>query len=122
MTILHLDHVNIVTAELQKTRAFYCDVIGLVEGYRPGFRVTGHWLYAGDRPVVHLQAGAAGASTGAVAHFALAVADFHEMTARLDAAGVAYRLTRTPDGVFDQAFVEDPSGAVLELIARAINA
>ena len=37
-----------------KTRAFYCDVLGLVEGPRPPFRFKGLWIYAGDVACIHV--------------------------------------------------------------------
>jgi len=119
MAVTGLDHVNIATAKLEETRAFYRDVLGLTEGYRPGFTAPGYWLYAGGRPIIHLQGAPEGEGDGgAVRHFALNVASLPDAAARLDAAGVGYRLTQTPDGVFDQAFFRDPSRAWVELISR----
>jgi len=56
---LELDHVNIRTRQLSVVRAFYTDVLGLKDGPRPPFGHPGAWLYAGDRPVVHLWLGTA---------------------------------------------------------------
>ena len=50
MTINSLDHYNIQTARLEETIEFYVDVLGFFNGYRPGVRGTGAWLYAGDQP------------------------------------------------------------------------
>ena len=51
-----IDHVNIATEKLQETRDFFVEVLGLEEGWRPeAFGFQGHWLYAGGRPIVHLQ-------------------------------------------------------------------
>jgi catechol 2,3-dioxygenase-like lactoylglutathione lyase family enzyme len=52
--ILDLDHINIATDRLAETRAFFVEVLGLTERWRPDFPFDGHWLYAGDKPVVHL--------------------------------------------------------------------
>src|SRR5262245_15397 len=35
-------------------RDFYCSVIGLTEGPRPNFASFGYWLYARDKPILHL--------------------------------------------------------------------
>ena len=53
---MHLDHINIAApAELlAKTRDFYCDVIGLAEGFRPTFSRKGFWLYSKGKPIIHL--------------------------------------------------------------------
>ena len=37
MPTYHLNHVNIRTADLEATRDFYSDVIGLEVGFRPPF-------------------------------------------------------------------------------------
>ena len=49
-----LEHVTIRCAQLQRTRDFYVDLMGLTEGERPDFPFRGHWLYLGGIPVVHL--------------------------------------------------------------------
>ena len=54
MTILCIDHVTIRTDRATETVRFYEIFIGLKTGPRPDFGVPGHWLYAGDRPVVHI--------------------------------------------------------------------
>jgi catechol 2,3-dioxygenase-like lactoylglutathione lyase family enzyme len=119
VSIVGLDHINIATAKLEETRAFYCDVLGLIEGYRPNFSVAGHWLYVGGSPIVHLQRADEGEqAVGALRHFALRVSDLDDCKRRLDERDIAYRITRTPDGAFDQAFLCDPSGAQVELICR----
>ncbi len=122
MSVVALDHINIATTRLVETRAFYCDVLGLEEGYRPNFTVEGYWLYVGDKPIVHLQRANEDSSVlAAVRHFALEVSDLDECTARLDARRIGYRRTQTPDGVFAQVFLTDPSGTQLELICARRN-
>ena len=54
MAIRGIDHINIGTHRLEETRAFFRDVLGLTEGWRPDFPFGGAWLYAGDGAVVHL--------------------------------------------------------------------
>ncbi len=39
MAISSLDHINIRTAELEQTRAFFREVLGLTEGWRPPFPI-----------------------------------------------------------------------------------
>ena len=65
MTIRAIDHVNIraPAADIAKLKQFYCDVIGLSDGWRPEFKSRGHWLYAGDDPLVHLVEGDAAQET-----------------------------------------------------------
>jgi catechol 2,3-dioxygenase-like lactoylglutathione lyase family enzyme len=118
MSIRSLDHVNIATERLAETRAFFVEVLGLVEGYRPNFDFAGHWLYSGERAVVHLVQSATPVTPsegGALNHFAFDVGELDAVLAKLDARGLRYRLTGTPDGRSRQAFLKDPNGAVVEL-------
>lgn len=117
MTIRLVDHINVVSERLEATRAFYVDVLGLAEGPRPPFASDGYWLYAGPRPVVHIQqaTGPVGPSSAcALNHAAFEVADFDGQIARLDAHGVAYDLTTVPGSGQRQAFFLDPNGVRLE--------
>jgi len=54
MGVLALEHVTIRCAQLQRTRDFYVELVGLTEGARPNFPFRGYWLYLGGVPVVHL--------------------------------------------------------------------
>lgn len=122
MTIRNVDHINIATTRLEETRRFYVDVLGLEEGPRPPFEVEGHWLYAGDLPVVHMQRSPApvGPSAGsALNHAAFGASDFDGLLARLARHGVDYRLTTVPGTDARQAFFQDPNGARLELNEQA---
>jgi len=118
MTILAVHHINIATTRLEETRAFYVDVLGLVEGDRPPFPSAGYWLYADGVPVVHMQQSptpVGGSDVSALNHAAFAVADFDALLARLNRAGVAHQVFTVPGTTIRQAFFHDPNGARLEL-------
>jgi len=53
---MNLDHFNIAAPMplLEEVRDFYCEVLGLTDGFRPSFGRRGFWLYAGDKPLIHL--------------------------------------------------------------------
>ena len=56
---LTLNHYSVRTTELEKTRDFYAEVLGLTVGPRPNFPFPGLWMYRGDHAdvanaVVHL--------------------------------------------------------------------
>jgi catechol 2,3-dioxygenase-like lactoylglutathione lyase family enzyme len=121
MTIRHIDHINIGTARLEETRAFFRDVLGLTEGWRPNFPFGGAWLYAGDTAVVHLvdlKDAKAPSDTAALDHFAFRIADPDEMIRRLDAAGVPYRDAKVRGTEIRQIFLRDPNGVNIELNHR----
>ena len=121
MPAVSLDHVNIrVPAHLlEPVRAFYVNVVGLADGFRPPFGSTGHWLYAGTQPVIHLSvlrtadipAGAAEPG-GTVDHIAFGCDDLDAM---LDALGLDYRSATLPLVRQQQLFLRDPAGNGVEL-------
>ena len=54
MPAAQLEHFTLECADLETTRKFYCDLLGLTSGFRPQMDFPGHWLYCGGVPVVHL--------------------------------------------------------------------
>ena len=123
MQVLALDHINIAGPRplLERCRAFYVDVLGLTEGHRPPFRRHGFWLYAGERPIVHLTEGAETPAepTGAFNHFALQCEGLEPAKARLEELGIPYEVANVPLTRSTQLFVTDPAGVGLELNFRA---
>ncbi len=117
MTIRALDHINVWTTDLEATRRFYIDILGLREGDRPGFQSVGAWLYSGDAPLVHLVArdDARDGPTGAVDHVAFQAEGFTQVVARLDARGIAYTRRTVPGRDMTQVFLHDPNGVRIEL-------
>ena len=121
MAIRGVDHINIGTDKLDETRAFFCDVLGLVEGWRPDFGVGGAWHYAGDGAVVHLvdlTEGKRPSSEAALDHFAFAIDDWEDAVARLAKAGVKHRAVDVPNAPIKQIFLRDPNGVNIELNYR----
>ncbi len=122
MTVRALDHVNIVTADLAASTAFYREVLGLAEGPRPAFPFPGAWLYCGERPVVHLMvrgtASGGGGDTGAIDHVAFEAEDFDGFRQRLEARGIAHETRIVPGGAMRQIFLFDPDGVRIELNFR----
>jgi catechol 2,3-dioxygenase-like lactoylglutathione lyase family enzyme len=117
MALSRIDHVTIRVSDLQRSRAFYADALGLVDGERPPFNFPGAWLWLGDRAVVHLVGGraAAVAETGPFDHVAFAASDLEGTRARLKNAGIAFRETSVPGRPLHQIFFTDPDGVAIEL-------
>ena len=123
---LGLFHLAIKTANLDATRAFWVQVIGLREVDRPDFGYPGAWLACpqpGGQAIVHVYAGgpALGPSgqapmgTAAIDHVSLACAGYHAYLARFRAHGLDWREFLVPGTTLWQLFVYDPSGVQLEL-------
>lgn len=116
MSVDLLEHVTILCTDLQASRDFYTEVIGLKDGDRPPFNFPGAWLYAGGTPVIHLVGGrpAKVRDTGPIDHVALRASDLVGMRRRLKDNGVEFTERTVPGVGLHQVFVNDPDGVVLE--------
>lgn len=115
MTV-ELDHVSLRTADVDRLTRWYGRILGLTPGPRPAFDFPGAWLYAGDRPVIHLigTGSPPGADAGdlRIEHFALRGSGLGTFLALLEREGIAPRITRMPPGPVDLVLVNltDPDG------------
>jgi len=126
-----IQHCALVVSDLERSRDFYGDVLGLEEIGRPSmFAFAGAWFRAGTDEVhlivesdTTMRAGASAPSnalgSGLVTHLAIEVDDLAAMLERIAEHGVAVGGGPMPrgDGV-DQAFLEDPDGYVVEVFER----
>jgi catechol 2,3-dioxygenase-like lactoylglutathione lyase family enzyme len=126
---MHLDHANIVIADLDKAIGFFTDVLGFTKGYRPDFRLPGAWLYSQGQPLIHLSQATSGLPAASVSsridHIALRVADLDEWSAvldRLKAHGFDYQVYAPDDGSDYQLWVPLASGVTVEVIAAVTGA
>jgi catechol 2,3-dioxygenase-like lactoylglutathione lyase family enzyme len=128
MPLHGLEHVLVLTDDLEGTRAFYCDVLGFEAGERPQLAFPGYWLYLDGAACVHVaeraayeaHAGAMGFGTaaGPVDHLAFAAEDCEALVARLEAAGVGAVSNDVPAAGIRQLFLDDPNGVRIELNVR----
>ena len=130
MTI-RLQHCGLVVSDLERSRRFYGEALGLEELPRPAsFTFAGAWFALGDTEI-HLlveadTTGRAGTlppgpslAGGLATHLALEVDDLPAWQERLGEHGIPPAAGPMPrgDGV-DQLFVLDPDGYVVELFER----
>ena len=54
MSVTAMEHVLVLSDDIEATREFYCQVVGLSVGDRPPLEFPGYWLYAGDAPCLHI--------------------------------------------------------------------
>lgn len=134
MAIAGLHHFNlrIPESELSRVQQFYVEVLGLCIGPRPDFRSSGVWLYAGERPLLHLTQMNSGETVppgapsslpvsvcervSALDHIALACREIGVMREHLERHHVEYRVTEVPAAGEIQLFIRDPCGIGIELI------
>ncbi|MBU3545346.1 MAG: glyoxalase [Betaproteobacteria bacterium] len=137
MSNLSLNHFSIRSLEIEKTSAFFNQVLGLTIGPRPEFPFPGVWLYNGDESswanaVLHLIAidkndpeglkkylGDRDTSSlhgsGAVDHIAFFANGLEEKIQLLKTLKVPYRERTVPVLKLHQIFLDDPNGVVIEL-------
>ena len=117
MTIRAMDHFTIVTDRIAETIAFY-QMLGLAEGARPDFGFEGAWLYAGERPVLHIVkvSRMPEPRRGVLDHMAFSGEGLLGLSEQLESRGLPYRIIRTPRPFSRwQMFLEDPNGVEVEL-------
>lgn len=116
--ILGMDHFTIVTNQLETTRRFYVDLIGLQEGPRPPFPVDGLWLYANGKAILHVISvdTMPNPRRGVLDHMAFSAQGFSSTLDKLDQYDVRYRIIRAPgDERTWQVFFKDPNHVDVEL-------
>jgi catechol 2,3-dioxygenase-like lactoylglutathione lyase family enzyme len=125
MTLRRLDHVLVLTDDLETTVSFYRDALGLEPGPRPPLPFPGHWLYLDDTPCLHVaerapyeahaaNVGLAPTSTS-IDHVAFAADGYDGIAARLAVTGVEAVTNDVPDAAMRQIFLTDPNGVRIEL-------
>ncbi len=118
-----VDHFNIVISpsQVDATLRFYCEILGLKEGFRPTFGRPGWWLYAGSHPVLHIslkEVAPTVGPTGSLDHIALNATEWPGMKATLEQHGIPFEEQLVRDNTVLQIFFRDPNGLRVELDYR----
>jgi catechol 2,3-dioxygenase-like lactoylglutathione lyase family enzyme len=138
MPLHHLQHFLIQTEDLEKTRDWYVDVLGMRLGPAPDFKFPVYWLYLGDTDVLHITHGGAKATenrlkylgqqstatmgSGVVDHVAFRATGLMEMIDHLKLRGIDFKERRVNDQGLYQLFLIDPNGVKIELNFEAAEA
>lgn len=121
-----LDHVTLVVKDLERSRRFYVDALGMREAPRPAFSFAGSWFQAGTTQIHLILEFAGSGPAGNLAaesqrhsrshHIAFAVADAAATIPRLKELQIPLISgpKPRPDGYL-QVFLSDPDGHVIEL-------
>lgn len=120
MPIGLVDHFNIVISpsQVDATLRFYCEILGLKQGFRPDFGRPGWWLYAGGHPVLHIslkEIQSTVGGTGSFDHIALNATDWPGMKATLERHAIHFEEQLVRDNTMLQVFFRDPNGLKVEL-------
>ena len=138
MPLERMEHFLLQTADLEATKDWYVDVLGLRVGPCPDFKFPVYWLYLGDRDVLHLTQGGANVSTnrktyvgqeseatrgsGVIDHVAFRATGLETMIESLEARGIAFKERQVNDQGLYQLFLFDPNGVKVELNFAASEA
>lgn len=132
MPITELNHFLLVAKDLERTKNFYRDVLGLEIAERPDFGFPGYWLKAGKDICVHLASqepnlirdrfllkkhpkGTAG--SGSVDHIAFLAKNAGEVRRRIQKSHVEMHFRSFPQAKppLFQIFLRDPDDVTIEL-------
>jgi len=135
MTIKNIEHFLLYANDIEKTKDFYVEILGLNVGYRPAFRFPGYWLYANNLAVVHLVAASSenveqesylarnkaktSNSSSPIDHIAFHASDYEKTVQHLEKHNIQMRIRVVPlKNNLRQIFIQDPNGVGIELNFR----
>jgi len=133
MPLTKLEHYLVLTDDMEATRDFYVQALGMQLGFRPPLAFPGYWVYVGDTPCIHIaewksytahsnqkgiEVSTRADGTGPVDHIAFNAHDYDEVVGRLERYGVKARRNEQPGGLLRQLFLQDPNGVKIEINVR----
>ena len=139
MPLSHIEHYLVAADDMERTRDWYRDVLGMQEGWHPDFGFPVYWMYLDGKDVVHIGRSAsqasdnqktylgrlaqdAGTGTGAIDHIAFRARGLRETMAHLRGLRVEFSERRANGQALYQLFMYDPNGIKVELNFDAAEA
>ncbi len=138
MDILQLHHVSLPVKNLEKSKTFYREILGLREIQRPNFPFGGAWFQVGDRQELHLilehtdatYRHQKGADPGDI-HFAVRVRSYRAVLEFLRSKGyqeeagdgdlmLVKAIPHAPTG-YPQLYILDPDRHLIEINAEKLD-
>jgi catechol 2,3-dioxygenase-like lactoylglutathione lyase family enzyme len=130
MPITALNHYLVVSSNLERSRKFYEQVLGMRLAARPDFGFPGYWLKAGGGICVHLASqkpnrirdrfllkkhprGTKG--SGSVDHIAFLARNPRQVRERIRKSGIEMHFRSFPEAKLFQIFLRDPDDVTIEL-------
>jgi catechol 2,3-dioxygenase-like lactoylglutathione lyase family enzyme len=130
MPVTELNHYFVRANDLEKTKDFYCDVLGFQVMPRPTFPFPGYWLGVNGKIQVHMgQDGIPNAElyylgtpknaavdhAGVVDHIAFLASEPGGFIRRFKERGIEFHPRSLPEFDLYQIFLKDPNGLTIEL-------
>ena len=139
MPLAHIEHYLIAADDMEATKNWYCDVLGMQEGWHPEFNFPVYWLYLDGKDVVHISQSAknatdnqktylgrtsqsTGTGTGAIDPIAFRATGLPDTMAHLKNVGIEFKERRANGQALYQLFMFDPNGIKVELNFDAVEA
>jgi catechol 2,3-dioxygenase-like lactoylglutathione lyase family enzyme len=133
--VSELEHVLVLSDDIDAACRFYESALGLHAGDRPPLEFDGYWLCAGAVPCLHIAdrasyrahaatmglrvaeraPGLGGSGSSPVDHIAFSASDYDAVSARLASAGIEPVRNDVPGGGPRQLFFSDPEGLRVEI-------
>jgi len=137
MEIALIHHVSLTVTDLERSRAFYHEILGLQEIERPPFNFGGAWFAVGESQQLHLivHSGATFRGERGIdtrdGHFAVRVASYRRAVEHLRSKGyredageldpLRMRLQPHATAGFPQIYIGDPDRHVIEINAAVLD-
>jgi catechol 2,3-dioxygenase-like lactoylglutathione lyase family enzyme len=130
MPLTGLNHYLVVSKNLERSKKFYEEVLGMRLAERPDFGFPGYWLKLGEDICVHLASQEANkirdtfllkkhpkgtAGSGSVDHIAFLAQDPYDVRGRIEKNKVEMHFRSFPDAKLFQIFLKDPDDVTIEL-------
>jgi catechol 2,3-dioxygenase-like lactoylglutathione lyase family enzyme len=131
MPLNHMQHFLVQSEDVEKTKDWYVNVLGLKEGYTPDFKFPVYWLYIEDQDVLHLTQGGKDVSqnrmtylgqqsqdtrgSGVIDHIAFHASDLHGMIRHFEERNIRFTERQVDSQGLYQLFLSDPNGIKIEL-------
>jgi catechol 2,3-dioxygenase-like lactoylglutathione lyase family enzyme len=131
MALAFMEHFLIQSADIEATKDWWVNVLGMRVGPSPDFKFPVYWLYIGERDVLHLTQGGANVSanrmkylgqqsqategSGVVDHIGFRAHGLEDTIAHLKELGVKFTERQVDDQGLYQLFLLDPNGVKVEL-------
>lgn len=130
MPLTELNHYFVRVRDLERSRSFYCEVLGFSLMPRPDLPFPGYWLGVNGKVQVHMgpdgiddeahhyygtSRRSARDNAGVIDHIAFQGSDPDTLAMHLEQRGVAMRSRYLGEIQLLQIFVADPDGLMIEL-------
>lgn len=130
MPVTELNHYLVRANNIERSRRFYCEVLGFEEMPRPNFPFPGYWLGVAGKIQVHIgphgianstlyylgtTPQSATDNTGVIDHIAFLATDPESFAARFESMELKTRKRFLPEFRLFQMFISDPDGLTIEL-------